>query len=109
MVDLHIADLGPFKLLDAVGTCDATGRRVALAVVNRDRDREHRVMIQFVGGSARAGVDAAEVNGAGPGAMNSFEHPEAVGVREKRMNLGGSTFEHVSPAHSVTLLRLALA
>ncbi len=102
----QIADLGPFKLLDAVATCDATGRQVTLAVVNRDRDREHRASIQLVGRSARAGVTIAEVNGAGPDAMNSFEHPEAVGVREERMNLGGSTFEYVFPAHSVTVLRL---
>ncbi|MBI2116236.1 MAG: alpha-N-arabinofuranosidase [candidate division NC10 bacterium] len=105
----HVADLGPFKLLDAVATCDATGRQVTLAVVNRDRDREHRATIQLVGGGARSGVDVAEVNGAGPDAMNSFEHPEAVGVREQRMNLGGSTFEYVFPAHSITLLRLDMA
>ncbi len=105
----HVADLGPFKLLDAVATCDLTGRQVTLAVVNRDREREHRTTIQLVGGSARAGVSVSEVNGAGPEAMNSFEHPEAVGVREQRMNLGGSTFEYVFPAHSVTLLRLDMA
>ena len=105
----HVADLGPFKLLDAVGTCDATGRQVTIAVINRDRDREHRATIQLVGRSARAGVNVAEVNGAGPDAMNSFEQPEAVGVREVRVNLGGSTFEYVFPAHSVTLLRLDMA
>ncbi len=105
----HVADLGPFKLLDAVATCDAAGRQVTLAVVNRDRDREHRTTIQLVGGSARSGVGVAEVNGAGPEAMNSFEHPEAVGVREGRVNVGGSTFDYVFPAHSVTLLRLDMA
>ncbi|MBI4571883.1 MAG: alpha-N-arabinofuranosidase, partial [candidate division NC10 bacterium] len=105
----HVADLGPFKLLDAAATCDAAGRQVTVAVVNRDRDREHRTTIQLVGGSARSGVGVAEVNGAGPEAMNSFENPEAVGVREQRMNLGGSTFEYVFPAHSVTLLRLDMA
>jgi alpha-N-arabinofuranosidase len=105
----HVADLGPFKLLDAAATCDATGRQVSLAVINRDRDREHRATIQLVGGSARAGVKVAEVNGAGPEAMNSFEHPEAVAVREGRADLGGSTFEYVFPAHSVTLLLLDMA
>ena len=104
----HIADLGPFKLLDAVATCDVTGRQVTLAVVNRDRDRAHRATIQLVGGSARPGVNVAEVNGAGPDVMNSFEQHEAVGAREMRVNLGGSTFEYVFPAHSVTLLRLEM-
>jgi alpha-N-arabinofuranosidase len=105
----HVADLGPFKLLDAVATCDATGRQLTVVVVNRDRDREHRATIQLVGGIARSGVNVAEVNGAGPEAMNSFEQPEAVGVREGRVSLGGSTFEYVFPAHSVTLLRLDMA
>ena len=105
----HIADLGPFKLLDAVATCDSTGRQVTLAVVNRDRDQEHKATIQLVGGSARSGVDVAEVNGSGPDAMNSFDRPDAVGVREHRMNLGGSSFEYVFPAHSVTVLRFELA
>ncbi|MFI5341744.1 MAG: alpha-N-arabinofuranosidase [Candidatus Methylomirabilales bacterium] len=105
----HVADLGPFKLLDAVATCDPTGRQITLGVVNRDRDRDHKVTIQFTGGSARSGVDVAEVNGAGPEAMNSFDHPDAVGVREHRMNLGGSGFDYTFPAHSVTVLRLELA
>lgn len=105
----HIADLGPFKLLDAVAPCDTTGRQVTLAVVNRDKDREHKVTIQLVGGRAASGVYAAEVNGVGPEAMNSFDHPDAVGVQEHRLNLGGSTFEYVFPAHSVTVLRLDLA
>jgi alpha-N-arabinofuranosidase len=105
----HVADLGPFKLLDAVATCDTTGRQVTLAVVNRDKDRGHKVEVQLVGGSAGSGVDAAEVNGAGPDAMNSFDHPDAVAVREQRMNLGGTSFEYVFPAHSVTVLRCELA
>jgi alpha-N-arabinofuranosidase len=105
----HVADLGPFKLLDAVATCDATGRQLTVAVVNRDRDREHRATIQLVGGIARSGVNVAEVNGAGPEAMNSFEHPGAVAVREWRADLGGSALEYVFPPHSITLLRLEMS
>jgi alpha-N-arabinofuranosidase len=101
----QIADLGPFKLLDAAATCDATGRQVTLAVVNRDKDRGHRATIQFAGGSAPSSVHVSEVNGAGPEAMNSFDHPDAVGVREHRLTVGGSRHEYVFPAHSITLLR----
>ena len=36
----HVADLGPFQLLDAAASCDEAGREITLAVVNRDRDRE---------------------------------------------------------------------
>jgi alpha-N-arabinofuranosidase len=105
----QIADLGPFKLLDAVATCDATGRQVTLAVVNRDKDRGHTATIQFAGGSAPASVSVAEVNGPGPDAMNSFDHPDVVGVQEHRMNLGKSGFEHTFPAHSISVLRFGFA
>jgi alpha-N-arabinofuranosidase len=105
----HIADLGPFKLLDAVATCDTTGRQVTLAVVNRDKDRGHKATIQFAGGGAPSSVTVAEVNGAGPEAMNSFDHPDAVGVREHRMNLTGSHPDYLFPAHSITLLRFGFA
>jgi alpha-N-arabinofuranosidase len=105
----QIADLGPFKLLDAAATCDATGRQVTLAVINRDKDRGHKATIQFAGGSAPSSVNVAEVNGAGPEAMNSFEHPDAVGVREHRLNVGGSRYDYVFPAHSITLLRFGFA
>jgi hypothetical protein len=37
--------------------------------------------------------------------MNSFDHPDAVGVREHRLTVGGSRHEYVFPAHSITLLR----
>jgi alpha-N-arabinofuranosidase len=105
----QIADLGPFKLLDAAATCDATGRQVTLAVINRDKDRGHKATIQFAGGGAPSSVNVAEVNGAGPEAMNSFEHPDAVGVREHRLNVGGSRYDYVFPAHSITLLRFGFA
>jgi alpha-L-arabinofuranosidase len=105
----QIADLGPFKLLDAAATCDAAGRQVTLAVINRDKDRGHKATIRFAGGSAPSSVNVAEVNGAGPDAMNSFEHPDAVGVRELRLNVGGSRYAYVFPAHSITLLRFGFA
>jgi alpha-L-arabinofuranosidase len=105
----QVADLGPFKFLDAAATCDPTGRQVMLAVVNRDRDRSHQATVQLTGGSVAAGVQVSEVNGASPEVMNSFERPDAVGVKEQRLGLTGSSFEYTFPAHSVTVLRFGLA
>src|SRR5204862_658957 len=34
----HVAELGPFPLLDVVATRDESGRVLTIAVVNRDRD-----------------------------------------------------------------------
>jgi alpha-N-arabinofuranosidase len=105
----HVADLGPFPLLDAVATCDAGGRRVTLAVVNRDRDRDHVAAIELTDAAATGGVLVSEVNGPDVEATNSFEDPRRVDVRERRLDLAGRRFEYAFPAHSVTVLRMSLA
>src|SRR5262249_31077030 len=101
----HVADLGPFPLLDAVATCDADGRRLTLAVVNRDRDRAHAASIELIGGAARDGL-VAEVTGPDVGATNSFEHPRRVDVTERKLSLSGPRVDHEFPAHSVTVIML---
>jgi alpha-N-arabinofuranosidase len=104
----HVADLGPFQLLDAVATCDAAARELTLAVVNRDRDQPHPATIELGDAHPSGPVLAAEVNGPRVDARNSFEHPGAVNVTEHRLAGAGGRFEYAFPAHSVTLLRLRL-
>ena len=41
--------------------------------------------------------------------MNSFEHPDVVGVRERRLEQGGSSFDYEFPARSLTILRMKVA
>ena len=61
-----------------------------------------------LGGAALAGeIAVAEVNGPDVAAVNSFETPRAVDVREHRRALEGRRFEHRFPAHSVSVLRFA--
>lgn len=103
----RLASLGPFKLLDVAATHDARHGALTLAVVNRDEAREIATTIQLVDAAAQDGT-AHEVNATHPGVVNSFEQPEAVSVRERRLTLGGSRFEYAFPAHSITLLRLQL-
>ena len=105
----HVADLGPFQLLDATATCDAAGREVTLAVVNRDRDRGHAATIELADGGTTGGAIASEVNGPDVGATNSFEQPRLVDVRERRLEVCGRRFTHEFPAHSLTVLRLRLS
>jgi alpha-N-arabinofuranosidase len=102
----RVEDLGPFKLLDVAATCDAAGREVVLAVVNRDPERAIPTTVQLADGAVVAEVVAYELNGADPSVVNSFERPDAVGVREQRLSPGAERFEYTYPAHSVTLLRL---
>jgi hypothetical protein len=59
-----------------------------------------------------AGVDVAgpvrvwEVNGPEVGAMNSFEQPRRVDVREARAPREAAVSTTSAPAHSITILRL---
>jgi alpha-N-arabinofuranosidase len=105
----HVADLGPFPLLDAVATSDEAGRDLTIGVVNRDRDQAHTATIDLGSATAAGELRAFEVNGPDVDATNSFEHPDRVGVREHRRAASGHRFDYVFPAHSVTMLRLALA
>jgi alpha-L-arabinofuranosidase len=104
----HVADLGPFGLLDATATCDPDGRALTVAVVNRDRDQAHAATIEVAGAEAQPGGEVAEVNGPDVGAANSFDHPDRVGVTERRLAKGVRRIEHAFPAHSITVLRLRL-
>jgi len=102
----HIADLGPFTLVDVSATCDETGRAVAVALVNRDHDRDLPVTLELGGAAIAGAVSAWEVNGPDVTATNSFETPRAVDVRERKLEARGARLEIMAPAHSVTLLRV---
>jgi alpha-N-arabinofuranosidase len=104
----RVADLGPFPMLDAVATCDESGRELAIGVVNRDRDRAHRATIDLGGATAAGELFVSEINGPDVEATNSFEHPDRVSVLEHRRPVAGPRLEHEFPAHSVSVLRLRL-
>jgi len=104
----RVADLGPFNLLDVTATCDAQRRELMIAVVNRDRERAHPTTIQLMDAATMTGVVAYEVNVDNPDAINSFEHPHTVDVREQRLDQGGQSISHTFAPHSFTLLRLQL-
>jgi alpha-N-arabinofuranosidase len=105
----HVADLGPFPLLDAVATCDEAGRELTIGVVNRDRDQRHEATIDLGGATVSGELRVFEVNGPDVDATNSFEHPDRVGVREHRRTVGGHRFDYAFPPHSVSVLRVPLA
>ena len=107
--DHRVADLGPFKLLDVAATRDAAGQLVTVAVVNRDRDEAIPTTVQLGDGVCVAEVIACEVNGPTPFAINSFDRPGEVAVREREVAAAGDRFDYTFPAHSLTLLRLRLA
>lgn len=100
-----VADLGPFKLLDASATADPAGWEITLAVVNRDIQSAIEATISL--GDVRIShAEVYQVNGDGPEVINSFEQPSAVGVLENTLRIGEASFSYSFPAHSFTLLRL---
>ncbi|HVB96160.1 MAG TPA: alpha-L-arabinofuranosidase C-terminal domain-containing protein [Chloroflexota bacterium] len=97
----------PFDLLDVSATRDGAAKNLTITVVNRDRERPIQTTIQLVDSVVASGV-AYVVDGPAPDAINSFEQPKLVDVAERRLSVSGSQFEHTFPAHSVTVLRLAI-
>ena len=103
----RVADLGPFSLLDVSASRDEAGKQLTLAVVNRDPANAIDTTIQL-GDAVAADAAIAEVNGPDVKAINSFETPNAVDVRETTRAIGEGSFSYSFPAHSVTMLRLTL-
>ena len=102
----HVSDLGPFTLLDAAASWDEAGREISVMLVNRDRDRDLTATVEVAGADVAGPVRVWEVNGPEVGAMNSFEQPRRVDVRESRATARSGGLDYVCPAHSITILRL---
>jgi len=103
-----VADLGPFAMLDASATCDVAAGTLTLFVVNRAQDRSHAATIDLSGAEISGAVQMSEVNGPTVAAMSSFERPDAVGARERRLEPRGGTLAYDFPAHSLSVLRMRL-
>lgn len=103
-----VADMGPFKLLDATAVYDQENKQVVIAVVNRDLERSHSTTLQLADTVLSKDIEVYEVSGNDVMLVNSFEQPEAVMVKQSRFTQGGSSFEYTFPAHSLTLLRTTL-
>ena len=67
------------------------------------------VTIDLGEAEAKGEVLVSEVNGKDVDAVNSFETPHAVDVREGKLGVRGQRFEHEFPAHSISVLRVPLA
>jgi len=104
----HVAELGPFSLLDAAATCDPATGQLTLTVVNRDRERGHAATIDLGAAAVTGGLEVSEVNGPDVNAMNSFAEPDTVRVHPRRVEVAGATIEYDFPAHSVSVLRMRL-
>jgi alpha-L-arabinofuranosidase len=76
-------------------------------VVNRDRAQAIQTTVQLADAHVTHGI-AYVVDGPSPNAVNSFEQPKQVDIQRRSLNVGGASFEHTFPAHSVSVLRLGV-
>jgi alpha-L-arabinofuranosidase len=101
------ADLGPFPYLDVSATRSVDGSKLTVAVVNRHRDEPIDAALRVAGAGAVRGT-AYVANGRDPSAFNSFAEPDAVCVSEAPVEGAGGELRLSFPAHSVTVLAVAL-
>jgi alpha-L-arabinofuranosidase len=104
----HVADLGPFSLLDATATCDASAGTLTLCVVNRDEYHGHTAAIDLGRVAVTGDLRVSEVTGPDVEATNSFERPDTVSVTERKVDASGARLDYEFPARSLSVLRMRL-
>jgi alpha-N-arabinofuranosidase len=107
----RVGDLSPFPVLDAVATV-AAGGSLMISVVNRSPDTDVTADLRLIGDLAPgAAKDATveEVNAADWTETNSFEHPEAVSVRQGTFPDFADGARHTFPAHSHTVITVPVS
>jgi alpha-L-arabinofuranosidase len=97
------------RTLDVSATLDAKAKRLALFVVNRSPDEEMTAEIRLDAGRFAGPVAVEVINGPDVKSVNSFEHPDVVGVRDATLRASGTRFETSFEPHSVTALSFELA
>jgi alpha-L-arabinofuranosidase len=102
-----VADLGPFAYLDAAATVDPTSKTLTLCIINRHQENSTIAALMTVGGSITGSVQVYEVNGRSSTSVNSFDDPNAVGIREGTIQAARGKLNYRFPAHSVTVLKAA--
>lgn len=103
----RVADLGPFKFLDAVAVTDDEAGTLTLAVINRDLERDVEAAVAIADRARPVDGVAYEINAGSVDTVNSIEAPQAVTVAERGAISLGSSSIYRFPAHSLTVLRLA--
>jgi alpha-L-arabinofuranosidase len=92
-------------VLDAIATRSADGGRLYVRAVNTSRDRALKATVTLTGTRVGARGTMQTITGDSFEAANSFRTPEAITVRTKPIQSGG-TFTVDLPPHSVSVLTL---
>jgi len=104
----RVWEMSPFGALDVSATCDESGSRLALAVINRAETEELLTDIRLTTGKVKAVTSVCEVNGAQVTTCNGFDAPQAVMAVDRGFNFTGRSFEYTFPAHSLTFFNFEM-
>jgi alpha-L-arabinofuranosidase len=90
--------------LDALATCDATGRKWRIALVNRHPSESLRCLVKLGGRVLEGKFPATILAGDSPGAYNDLERPNR--VRPQTVDLVLTGGQAALAPHSITILEI---
>jgi len=92
--------------LDASVSLNKNKDKLYIAAVNFHREENIECSISMEGFSPRKVAKAYELNGPEVMAVNDFDNPEKVKIKDKTIKNAASRFSYVFPAHSATIVEL---
>ena len=92
--------------LDASVSLNKNKDKLYIAVVNFHREKNIECSISMEGFSPRKMAKVYELNGPDVMAVNDFDNPEKVKIKDKTIKNAASRFSYVFPAHSATVIEL---
>lgn len=99
---------GRLPILDTAATISDDGKKLAIAVINRDPLGDVAAKLNLKGFKARGEAEVAVLNGPSAYASNSFAEPNTVGIKRSKAKFDLAQ-PYVFPAHSVTVITLTKA
>ena len=92
--------------LDASVSLNKNKDKLYITVVNFHREKNIECSISMEGFSPRKMAKVYELNGPDVMAVNDFDNPEKVKIKDKTIKNAASRFSYVFPAHSATVIEL---
>jgi alpha-N-arabinofuranosidase len=92
------------RTLDISATLDEQSKKLVVYAVNRSRSQAPEAEISLAAGKYKDTVTAYIINGPDIKAENTFESPDTVQTKEKRIAARGEVLQYVFEPHSVTAL-----
>ena len=102
-------EFAALRVLDVSATLDSAGKRLAVYLVNRSQSETAETSLELQRGRFAAEGELHVINGPDIKATNTFDTPDAVGVRRSRVAAGGTTLQLALEPHSVTALVIDIA